>query len=74
MNDTSDQNIPRLGLRPAEAARALGISPRKLWAITADQTSDIPHVRIGKAIIYPAHQLQVWLESQAAKGVRNADD
>ena len=41
--------LPRLALRPKDAALALGIGARKLWEITADQTSGIPHVRLGKA-------------------------
>ena len=60
--------VARLALRPREAARALGIGERKLWEITADKTSGIPHVRFGRAIVYPVHELERWLEEQAAKG------
>ena len=59
---------PRLALRPREAARALGIGERKLWEITADKTSGIPHVRFGRAIVYPVHELERWLEDRAKKG------
>ncbi len=58
---------PRLALRPKEAARALGIGERKLWEITADRTSGIPHVRLGRAIVYPTRDLAEWL-AQRAKG------
>ncbi len=53
--------VPSLGLRPKEAAAALGIGKRKLWEITADRTSGIPHLRLGKVVIYPVRELQDWL-------------
>lgn len=61
--------IPSLALRPKDAARALGIGERKLWEITADTTSGIPHVRFGRAVRYPVRELQDWLAERAAKGV-----
>ena len=69
---TNDQRptstADRLALRPKEAAQALGIGERKLWEITADQTSGIPHLRFGKAVVYPVRELADWLAKQAAKG------
>jgi hypothetical protein len=55
----------RLALRPKEAAQALGISERKLWEITADKTSGIPHFRAGKVLLYPVTALEQWLHEQA---------
>jgi excisionase family DNA binding protein len=46
-------------LKPADAAKALAISPRKLWALTA--SGEIPHVRIGKCVRYPLSDLQRWI-------------
>ena len=63
--DTTD--VTRLALRPRDAAKALGIGERKLWEITADQTSGIPHVRFGKAIVYPTRELADWLAAQVTK-------
>ena len=60
-----DESAGPKHLRPREAAKALGIGERKLWEITADQTSDIPHVRLGKAVVYPIRELQDWLARQA---------
>lgn len=57
--------LPRLALRPKDAAWALSIGERKLWELTADQTSGIPHVRFGKAIVYPVRELADWLAEQA---------
>jgi len=59
-------DIPRLGLRPKEAARALGIGTRLLWEKT--NCNEIPHVRVGKAIVYPVEQLREYLARQAKGG------
>jgi excisionase family DNA binding protein len=57
-----------LALRPREAAKALGISPRLLWQLTAD--GHIPCVRVGtgrrKTVLYPVDELRAWLARQAA--------
>ena len=60
----------RLALRPREAAAAIGISERKLWTITADKTSGIPHARFGKSIVYPVQPLELWLAERAQGGGR----
>lgn len=57
----------RLALRPREAARALGISPRLLWSLTNQGL--VPHVRLGgKRIVYPCDLLAEMLR-QRAEGV-----
>jgi excisionase family DNA binding protein len=57
-----------LALRPREAAKALGISPRFLWQLTTD--GHIPCVRVGsgkrRTVLYPLAELQAWLTRQAA--------
>ena len=57
-----------LALRPREAAKALGISPRLLWQLTKD--GRIPWVRIGgtkrRTVLYPLADLQAWLSRKAA--------
>jgi excisionase family DNA binding protein len=66
------QSFETLALRPREAAKALGISPRLLWQLTHD--GQIPCVRVGtskrRAVLYPTSELQAWLSRQAesAKG------
>ncbi len=57
---------PVLGLRPKDAARALGISPRKLWELT--NAGRIPCVRLGSAVVYPVDVLRAWLAAQAKGG------
>jgi len=61
---------PRLALRPTECAKALGISERKLWEITADKSSGIPHLSFGRSIRYPVQELRIWLGEQALKRLK----
>jgi len=62
-----------LALRPREAAKALGISARTLWGLTAPR-GPIPCVRIGigkrQSVLYPTADLRAWLtqQAQAEKG------
>jgi excisionase family DNA binding protein len=64
MSNESPQNP--LALRPREAAKALGISPRLLWQLTHDGV--IPCVRLGagkrRTVLYPTAELRGWLSQQ----------
>lgn len=53
----------RLALRPREAAKALGIGERLLWSLT--DAGQIPHLRLGRAVVYPVDTLRQWLTEQA---------
>ena len=61
----SEPETPCLAMRPREAAKALGISERLLWEWT--DRGVVPHVRLGKAILYPVDSLRDWLQKQAQK-------
>lgn len=50
------------------AAEALSISPRKLWSMT--KSGEIPCVRLGRCVRYPADQLQRGIDLQVEGGVR----
>ena len=56
----------RLLLTAEETARALAISPRKLWELT--RTGQIPCIRIGRSVRYDRVDLEAWIAEQ--KGVR----
>lgn len=56
----------RLALRPPEAARALGIGVRKLWELT--NCGEIPHIKEGRAVLYPVAALEEWLASRVKFG------
>ncbi len=67
---TPNSNDPAplcLALRPKDAAKALGIGERLLWSKT--NCGEIPHVRIGRAVVYPVDVLREYLAEQA-KGAR----
>lgn len=55
--------MPCLALRPREAAQAIGVSERTLWALT--QSGQVPHAKIGRLVVYPTDQLREWLAAQA---------
>ena len=56
----------RLALRCDEAAPALGLSPRKVWELT--NSGELPHVRVGRAVLYPVASLKAWLEERTRGG------
>ncbi len=59
----------RLALRPAEAARALGIGERTLRQLLPT----LPHVRAGGTVLIPVEGLRRWLEEQAKIECARAD-
>ena len=66
---TMQNNTPSkqtLLLTPQQAAKALAISPRKLWGMTASR--EIPHVRVGRCVRYPLEDLQRWIDAQKEGG------
>jgi len=71
------QSVESLALRPREAAKALGISARTLWGLTAPR-GPIPCVRIGvgkrQSVLYPTADLQAWLTQQAQAAKGGSDD
>jgi excisionase family DNA binding protein len=61
--------MPRLALRVRDAAKALGVSERTLWAWTTQ--GEIPYVRVGKIVLYPVDSLRTWLKRQAERTTAN---
>ena len=59
----------RLALRPAEAARALGIGERTLRQLLPT----LPHVRAGGTVLLPVEGLRRWLDEQAKSEKARAD-
>ena len=71
------QSVESLALRPREAAKALGISARTLWGLTAPR-GPIPCVRVGsgkrRTVLYPTADLQTWLTRQTEVEKGTNDD
>ena len=61
-----------LALRPRDAAKALGVSPRTLWSLSAPR-GPLPCLRVGngkrQTVLYPVAELQAWLSINAAASV-----
>jgi hypothetical protein len=61
--DGPDSPTPIL-ISPRDAARLLSVSPRKLWAMTFEETPGLPHVKCGRLLRYSPSDLQRWATSQ----------
>jgi len=57
---------PPLALRPREAAKAIGISERTLWTLT--KRGQVPHLRLGRSVLYPVDLLREYLRRQSTPG------
>ena len=62
MSNTTNSDTPTLLLTPQQAAEALAISARKLWAMT--NTGDIPCVRLGRSVRYDPADLRAFIDRQ----------
>ena len=51
----------RLGLRPVEVAKALGLSERTIRQVLPE----LPHLRIGSTVVIPVDGLRTWLRERA---------
>ena len=51
-----------------EAARMLAVSPRKLWAMTFEETPGLPYVRCGRLVRYAPDDLRRWIDAQRKGG------
>jgi len=71
LNPIQTEPVPRLALRPREAAIALGISERALWKLTAEGV--IPVVKIGRSKLYPVAGLRQWLAERAEAAPAGGD-
>jgi len=67
--DQPAPELPRLALRPKEAATALGMSEKSLWSLTQPRGS-LPCVRHGSRVCYYVHQLQAWADEELARQQR----
>jgi len=55
---------------PRDAARMLAVSPRKLWAMTFEDTPALPYVRCGRLVRYSLDDLHRWVDAQRRGGER----
>jgi excisionase family DNA binding protein len=55
-------DAPKLLITAREAAAALAVSERTLWALT--QHGEVPVVRIGRSVRYSTVALAQWIEER----------
>ena len=67
MNSTETKS-QQLLLSTEECARALGVSPRKLWSMTFGDQPGLPYVRCGRLVRYPLKALELWVEEHQEGG------
>jgi excisionase family DNA binding protein len=58
-------NLQKILLTVKEAAQALAVSERTLWALT--NTGQIPRVLIGRLVRYDVADLRKWIERCKSK-------
>lgn len=66
MSNTPMGKPPKLLLKPQQAAEALAISQRKLWALT--NAGEIPRVCIGRSVRYDPQDLRNWIDANKKGG------
>ena len=69
---SSTPTKPVLLLTPKQAAEALAITPRKLWAMTA--SGEISHIRLGRCVRYSIRDLEAEIERRKKKKGGQPDD
>ena len=64
-NDSHVPAPPPMLLKPKDAAKALSISPRKLWALTDSHQIEV--VRIDRSVRYSLESLNRFIESHKSR-------
>jgi len=67
VNPSAEREVPRLALRPEQAAEALGVSRSFFFAAILP---DLRVVRCGRLRLVPVTELEHWLERNAAQALR----
>jgi excisionase family DNA binding protein len=61
-----DENVGRLLVGIDEVARMLSLSARTVWTLT--NTGHLPHLRIGRRVLYPVDALCHWTAERTRGG------
>lgn len=73
---SQSQAVEPMALRPREAARALSICTRTLWAITAPR-GPVPCIRVGTGkraiVLYRRADLDSWLAQESGRSANCSD-
>ncbi|MEM9109390.1 MAG: helix-turn-helix domain-containing protein [Planctomycetota bacterium] len=64
MIQSKTQPNERLGYSRVEAAEILSVSVRTIDNLIADKNSGFPIRRIGRKVVIPRRELELWLDEQ----------
>ncbi|MEM1353876.1 MAG: helix-turn-helix domain-containing protein [Planctomycetota bacterium] len=64
MIQSNPQPTERLGYSRVEAAEILSVSVRTIDNLIADKTTGFPVRRIGRKVVIPRRELELWLDEQ----------
>ena len=67
----SDDPVPRIALRPTEAAKAIGVCERFLRDLGRDGP---PYAQVGSVRLYPIATLEQWLIALATRKAEASTD
>ncbi len=67
-----NSNLAVLLVSAREAAQMLAVSPRKLWAMTFEESPGLPYLRCGRLIRYAPDDLRQWIDAQRKGGSHDA--
>lgn len=71
--DRQREPVPApLLLNVAEAALLLRLSQRTVWTLTAAR--ELPHIRIGKRVLYPLDQMRQWIAVRVQGGTATIEE
>jgi hypothetical protein len=59
-----EQGTEAAPLVARDAARMLAVSPRKLWAVTFEETPGLPHIRCSRLVRYSPDDLRRWIDAR----------
>ena len=68
MQEKENTKITALLVDARDAARLLTVSPRKLWAMTFEETPGLPYVRCGRLVRYSPDDLRRWIDARREGG------
>ena len=60
--DADKMGVARMLLSIRDASVALGVSERTIWTLT--QEGQLPHVRIGRRLLFSQTALAAWIAQQ----------
>ena len=68
MNDTHNQLNNHLTLNAGELSKSIGLSKDTIYTLVSQRR--IPHVKVGRRVLFPVKGIEKWLEDKTIDAVR----